>query len=320
MQNHNKRIKTLSLIIERYATVFAYIILFIFFSFLAPGFLTPYNVINLLRQISMLSIVTCGLTICIIAGDWDLSVGKLAGLAGIVAVSLITSGIPTYIGILAALGTGILIGCINGLLITKVGIPSLIVTLGMMTVCSGISLTWTKGLAIYKTLPESFTFWGSGYIGPVPTPIYIMVIVVFLTYILLNKTKTGRYIYAIGGNKMVASLSGIDVERYRFMGLVICSSLAALAGIILMGRLGSGQPTAGGEFLMEGLASVFLGMTTIKPGKANILGTLIGVLIMGTLSNGLTIAGVPHYPQEIVKGAVMISAVVAAVWKAEISI
>ena len=320
MQNHNKRIKTLSLIIERYATVFAYIVLFIFFSFLAPGFLTPYNVINLLRQISMLSIVTCGLTICIIAGDWDLSVGKLAGLAGIVAVSLITSGIPTYIGILAALGTGILIGCINGLLITKVGIPSLIVTLGMMTVCSGISLTWTKGLAIYKTLPESFTFWGSGYIGPVPTPIYIMVIVIFLTYILLNKTKTGRYIYAIGGNKTVASLSGIDVERYRFMGLVICSSLASLAGIILMGRLGSGQPTAGGEFLMEGLASVFLGMTTIKPGKANILGTLVGVLIMGTLSNGLTIAGVPHYPQEIVKGTVMISAVVAAVWKAEISI
>jgi len=104
------------------------------------------------------------------------------------------------------------------------------------------------------------------------------------------------------------------------MGLVICSSLASLAGIILMGRLGSGQPTAGGEFLMEGLASVFLGMTTIKPGKANILGTLIGVLIMGTLSNGLTIAGVPHYPQEIVKGTVMISAVVAAVWKAEISI
>jgi len=151
MQNHNKRIKTLSLIIERYATVFAYIVLFIFFSFLAPGFLTPYNVINLLRQISMLSIVTCGLTICIIAGDWDLSVGKLAGLAGIVAVSLITSGIPTYIGILAALGTGILIGCINGLLITKVGIPSLIVTLGMMTVCSGISLTWTKGLDLYFT-------------------------------------------------------------------------------------------------------------------------------------------------------------------------
>ena len=320
MQNPNKRVKSFSLVAERYATVFAYVILFVFFSFLAPGFFTAYNVINLLRQISMLAIVTCGLTICIIAGDWDLSIGRVAGLAGIVAVSLITSGMPTYIGIIAALAVGILIGCVNGLLITKVGIPSLIVTLGMMSVCSGISLTWTRGLAIYKTLPDNFTFWGSGYIGSIPTPIYIMVIVIFLTYILLNKTKTGRYIYAIGGNKTVASLSGIDVERYRFIGLVTCSFLAALAGVILMGRLGAGEPTAGGEFLMSGLGSVFLGITTIKPGKPNILGSLIGVLIMGTLANGLTIAGVPHYPQEIVKGAVMIAAVALAVWRTEISI
>ncbi|MCD6317684.1 ABC transporter permease, partial [Candidatus Aerophobetes bacterium] len=176
MQNPNKRVKSFSLVAERYATVFAYVILFVFFSFLAPGFFTAYNVINLLRQISMLAIVTCGLTICIIAGDWDLSIGRVAGLAGIVAVSLITSGMPTYIGIIAALAVGILIGCVNGLLITKVGIPSLIVTLGMMSVCSGISLTWTRGLAIYKTLPDNFTFWGSGYIGSIPTPIYIMVI------------------------------------------------------------------------------------------------------------------------------------------------
>ena len=268
----------------------------------------------------MLAIVTCGLTICIVAGDWDLSVGRVAGLAGIVAVSSIAAGVPTYIGILAALVTGIFIGCINGVLITKVGVPSLIVTLGMMTVCSGISLTWTRGLAIYKTLPDSFTFWGSGYIGFIPVPIYIMVIIVILSYILLNKTKTGRYIYAIGGSKTVASLSGISVARYRFIGLVISSFLAALAGVVLMGRLGSGHPTAGGRFLMEGLVSVVLGITTIKPGKPNILGSLIGVLIMGTLANGLTVAGVPSYPQEIVKGVVMITAVVAAVLITEISI
>jgi ribose transport system permease protein len=319
MQTHKKSIRAIS-VLGKYTTVFAYFILFILFSIFAPGFFSTYNVINLLRQISMLAMVTCGLTICIVAGDWDLSVGKVAGLAGIVAVSSIAAGIPTYIGILAAFATGILIGCINGVLITKVGVPSLIVTLGMMTVCSGIALTWTKGLAIYKTLPESFTFWGSGYIGFLPVPIYIMMLVVALSYILLTKTKTGRYIYAIGGSKTVAALSGISVARYRFIGLVISSFLAALAGVILMGRLGSGQPTAGGGFLMEGLGSVFLGITTIKPGKPNILGSLVGVLIMGTLANGLTVAGVPSYPQEIVKGVVMITAVVAAVLTTEISI
>jgi ribose transport system permease protein len=313
--------KAFSPLLGRYTTVIAWALMFIAFSIIAPGFFSTYNFINLLRQISMLAIATCGLTICIIAGDWDLSVGRVAGLSGIVAVSLITrGGMPTIVGIISGLATGIVIGCINGLLITRVGIPSLIVTLGMMTVTYGISLTWTQGLAIYETLPENFTYWGSGYIGFIPTPIYIMVLIVFLTYILLNKTKTGRYIYAIGGNKTVASLSGINVEQYRFIGLVICSFLASLAGIILMGRLGSGQPTAGGEFLLEGLGSVFLGVTAIKLGKPNILGSMVGVLIMGTLSNGLTVAGVPAYPQEIVKGAVMISAVVAAVWRTEITI
>jgi ribose transport system permease protein len=305
---------------DKYMTVLAWIIMFVVFALVAPGFFSTYNIINLLRQISMLAIATCGLTICIIAGDWDLSVGRVAGLAGLVAVSTINSGAPTYLGILAALATGVAIGCLNGFLITRIGIPSLIVTLGMMTVVYGISLTWTKGMALYDTLPDSFTFWGSGYIGFVPTPIYAMVLIIFLTYILLNRTKTGRYVYAIGGNKAVASLSGIPVERYRFLGLVISGFLAALAGVILMGRLGSGQPTAGGGFLLEGLGSVFLGVTTIKVGKPNILGSMVGVLIMGTLSNGLTIAGVPAYPQEMIKGTVMIVAVVAAVWKTEITI
>jgi ribose/xylose/arabinose/galactoside ABC-type transport system permease subunit len=147
-----------------------------------------------------------------------------------------------------------------------------------------------------------------------------MAFIVFCTYVLLNKTKTGRYVYAIGGNKTGAELSGISTRRYRFTGLVISGFLASLAGVILMGRLGSGQPTAGGEFLLEGLGSVFLGVTAIKLGKPKVLGSMIGVLIMGTLANGLTIAGVPAYPQEIVKGVVMIAAVVAAVWRTEITI
>ncbi len=320
MEMQSRTVKSYSPALGRFTTVFAWLAMFGAFSVVAPGFFSAYNFVNLLRQISMLAIATCGLTICITAGDWDLSVGRVAGLAGIVSVSLINNGMPTMVAIFAAFGTGIIIGYINGMLITRVGIPSLIVTLGMMTVTYGISLTWTQGLALYETLPESFTFWGSGRIFSIPTPIYIMAFIVFCTFILLNKTKTGRYIYAIGGNKTVAALSGINVQKYRSLGLVISGFFASLAGVILMGRLGSGQPTAGGEFLLEGLGSVFLGVTAIKVGKPNVLGSMIGVLIMGTLANGLTIAGVPAYPQEIVKGAVMIAAVVAAVWRAEITI
>jgi ribose transport system permease protein len=320
MEMQSRTVKSYSPTVGRFTTVFAWLAMFGAFSVVAPGFFSAYNFVNLLRQISMLAIATCGLAICITAGDWDLSVGRVAGLAGIVSVSLINNGMPTMVAIFAAFGTGIIIGYINGMLITRVGIPSLIVTLGMMTVTYGISLTWTQGLALYETLPESFTFWGSGRIFSIPTPIYIMAFIVFCIFILLNKTKTGRYIYAIGGNKTVAALSGINVQKYRSLGLVISGLFASLAGVILMGRLGSGQPTAGGEFLLEGLGSVFLGVTAIKVGKPNVLGSMIGVLIMGTLAKGLTIAGVPAYPQEIVKGAVMIAAVVAAVWRSEITI
>jgi ribose transport system permease protein len=305
---------------EKYTTIFAWLIMFVVFSIVSHGFFSAFNLINLFRQISMLAIVVCGLTICISAGDWDLSVGRVAGLAGIITVSLINRGVPTGVAVLAAFASGVIIGCINGLLITGVGIPSLIVTLGMMTVTGGLSLTWTGGMALYQELPKNYTFWGSGYLFSVPAPIYIMVIIVFCTYLLLNKTRTGRYLYAIGGNKTVASLSGINVRRYRFAGLVASGFLASLEGFILMARLGSGQPTGGGEFMLEGLGSVFLGVTAIKVGKPNVLGSIAGVLIMGTLSNGLTIAGVNAYPQEIIKGSIMIAAVVAAVLRSEITI
>lgn len=321
MDSDTMKSSPFSSFLGRYATVLAWIALFIVFSIIAQGFFSFYNLISLLRQISMLAIITCGLTICIIARDWDLSVGRVAGLAGLVAVSLIDqAGAPVWLGILAALCVGAIIGCINGVLITIVGIPSLIVTLAMMTILYGVSLTWTNGQAIYATLPKAFTYWGAGYVGFIPTPILVMLTVVFLSWILLNKTKMGRHIYAIGGNKVVAGLAGISVDRQRFLNLVICGVLAAVAGVILMGRLGSGQPTAGGGFMLEGLGSVFLGITTIKVGKPNILGSMVGVLIMGTLSNGLTVAGMPAYPQEIVKGSVMIIAVLFAVWKTEITI
>jgi ribose transport system permease protein len=313
-------VKTKTMRIERYTTIFAWLVMFAVFSVVSPGFFSAFNLVNLLRQISMLAIVVCGLTICIAAGDWDLSVGRVAGLAGIITVSLINRGTSVGVSMLVAFAAGIIIGCINGLLITGVGIPSLIVTLGMMTVTGGLSLTWTGGMALYRELPKHYTFWGSGYLFRVPVPIYIMVIIVVCTYLLLTKTRTGRYLYAIGGNKTVASLSGINVRRYRFAGLVTSGFLAALAGFILMARLGSGQPTSGGEFMLEGLGSVFIGVTAIKVGKPNILGSIVGVLIMGTLSNGLTIAGVNAYPQEIIKGGIMILAVVAAVLKAEITI
>lgn len=304
-----------SYFMSQYATIATLLILFIAFSVIIGGFFEGNNLLNVLRQVSTLAIVAFGLTIAMAAGDFDLSVGSVASLSGVIITGLLASGAGFLTSIVIALAVGAGIGLINGIISTRIGIPSLIVTLGVSSVAIGIVFMYSEGRAVYGGLPASFTMLGQSYILGIPTPVIIMLLLGAVTFIFLNKTKAGRYLYATGGNATAAKLSGIQVLKYRTMGLMFSGLGAAIAGIVLASRLGSGQPTAGESFLLDGLAAVFIGMTTIKVGQPNVIGTFVGVLLIGILNNGLNLFGMPFFIQDMAKGLIMIIAVAFAAKK-----
>lgn len=305
-------------LLSRYATIVALLLVFVVFSVIADRFLETNNLINVVRQVSTLAIVAFGLTIAMAAGDFDLSVGGVAGLAGVLVTGLLTKGYSLGIALLASLVIGVVFGLLNGIVATRVGIPSIIVTLGTSSIATGIIFMYTEGRAIYGGLPTSFTELGRGGLFGIPTPIVVMLVIGISVYIFLNNTTSGRYIYAVGGNAVAAKLSGINTLRYRTLGLICSGVGAAIAGIVLAARLGSGQPTAGATFLLDGLAAVFLGMTTIKVGQPNVIGTVVGVMLIGVINNGLNLLGLPFYVQDIAKGLIMVGAVAFAARKNEL--
>lgn len=315
--NDNKKFDV-GYFLSQYATIGALLLVVVIFSIVADRFLDTTNLLNVVRQVSTLAIVAFGLTIAMAAGDFDLSVGSVAGLAGVVVTGLLTSGSSLLVALLAGLAVGVLFGFLNGIVTTKIGIPSIIVTLGTSSIALGIIFMYTEGRAVYGGLPNAFTVLGRGSVLGIPTPIIIMLLIGVAVYILLNNTTAGRYIYAVGGNAVAAKLSGINTLKYRTMGLIFSASGAAIAGIVLAARLGSGQPTAGASFLLDGLAAVFLGMTTIKVGQPNVIGTLVGVMLIGVINNGLNLLGLPFYVQDIAKGAIMVGAVAFAARKNEL--
>ncbi|HHW01718.1 MAG TPA: ABC transporter permease [Thermoanaerobacterales bacterium] len=301
--------------LSKYGTVFALLAVIVIFSVISDRFMAPDNLINILRQISTLTIVAVGLTICMATNDFDLSVGNVAGLAGVLTTGLLVTQHSMLFSIAAGLSVGVIAGLINSFLITFIGIGSMIATLGTSSIILGINFGYTGGRAVYGGLPDFFYFFGRGSLFGIPTPIIIMAIVLITAYFLLNRTVFGRYVYAVGGNINAARLSGIRVRYYRSIAIIISGITAALAGIVLASRLGSGQPTAGQAFLMDGLGAVFIGMTTIKPGQPNILGTMVGAFIIGVINNGLNLLGLPFWVQDIGKGVIMILAVASAVYR-----
>ncbi|MFA5550532.1 MAG: ABC transporter permease [Trueperaceae bacterium] len=295
---------------RRYSTLLALAALFIGFSIFVDRFLTPTNLVNILQQISMLTIVGIGLTFCFAAKEIDLSVGFVAAFAGLVVTTLMsTYDVAVPLAIAAGVGVGLVIGLVNALLVTLIGIPSLIVTLAMGTIVGGINFMISGGRAIYGGIPATFTYLGQGRIGIIPVVSLIMLGLVLLSYIVMNHSFFGRYVYALGGNPKATQLSGIPVRRYRILALVLTSMFAATAGILLAARLGSGQPTAGANYLLDGLATVFIGMTMLRPGMATVLGTFFGALFIGIVNNGLNLVGLDSYVQDIFKGAILILAV-----------
>ncbi|MCR4427688.1 MAG: ABC transporter permease [Firmicutes bacterium] len=299
-------------LVRSYGTLLGLVALVVVFSATTQVFLTFNNIINILRQVSMLAIISTGLTFCMVTGDFDLGIGSVGSLVGVVTVSLLVKGFPVPLSLLAGLGLAALFGMVNGALVTQVGISSFISTLAAGSVATGVTFLYTQGQAIYGDLPQSFAFIGRGYVGSIPTPIIVMAFVVVLGEFILTRTRMGRYMYAIGGNLNAARLSGISVRKYRLLGLLFSSLGAGIAGIILASRLGSGQPTAAAGFFLDAIAAAFLGQTIFRDGRPNILGTFVGVLIIGVMNNGLTLLRVSYYWQDISKGAIIVLAVALA--------
>ena len=272
-------------------------------------FLTPKNMFNILRQNASNLFLATGMTMVIILGGIDLSVGSVIALSGVVAAGCVVNfGLPEAVGFIAAIAVGAAVGLFNGFIICKTDIPPFIVTLASMNITKGIALVLTGGAPI-RCMTDAFKFPGAGYVGPVPTPVILMVVIFVVAALMINKTQLGRHIYAVGGNVQAAKFSGISVQKVKFIVYAYTGVMAGIAGVVIASRLYSGQPTAGDGAEMDAIASVVVGGTSMSGGSGRIGGTLIGVLIIGVLNNGLNLMGVDSNFQYIVKGLVILLAV-----------
>ena len=294
---------------KKWGTVFGFVILFGLFTVMRPDVFPRWtNLRNIIEQIATLSIVSAGVTIVMITGDFDLSVGSLASLTGVVTALLMKNGVGVFPGILAGLGLGLVGGWINGVLVAYGGLTAFVATLATMTAYGGTALLVAGGATIFG-LPKSFRWLGQGTYGPIPIPVFFMALVVCLVWVVLEQTTYGRRVYAVGGNIEASYMSGINTKQIRLGAFCLSGLTAAFGGIVLTSRLFSAHPQAGNPFMLNAAAAVFLGMTVFREGEAHIFGTIFGVLIMGVMGNGLNILGVNTYVQSILTGIIIVLAV-----------
>ena len=288
--------------------------------FLSDHFATGDNLFNVLRQVSVNICISVGMTMVILTGGIDLSVGSILALAGAVAAGLTRDGlsfpsIDLFVGftfwggILAALLIGALLGLFNGVMITRFKVPPFIATLGMLTIARGLTMLYTGGFPI-TGLGKGFEFVGTGWFLGIPMPVWIALIVVVIFSFIMRHTVFGRHIYAIGGNERASLISGIKVNKVKMMVYTLAGLLAGLAGLIVTARLDSAQPNAGASYELDSIAAVVIGGTSLSGGKGSILGTIIGALIIGVLNNGLVLLGVSPFWQQVIKGIVILAAVI----------
>jgi ribose transport system permease protein len=275
---------------------------------LTPHFLTISNLLNIAEQATIIAIIAVGMTFVIITGGIDLSVGSTLAFAGVVMASVLQSGVPVPLALIVGLGAGLLCGLVNGLLITVGRLPPFIATLGMMSVARGAALMFTEGRPI-SGFSEGFRELATGELLRIPSPVIIMITVYVIAHFVLQRTKLGRYTYAIGGNEEAALLSGINVRLYKTMVYGLAGLLSGLAAILLTARLNSAQPIAGMSYELDAIAATVIGGTSLLGGEGTVVGTLIGALIMAVLRNGLNLLGVSSFIQQIVIGTVIIVAV-----------
>jgi ribose transport system permease protein len=298
-----------SIFFKKYGIYSALIVLMIIFSLVSDVFFTTANLFNVARQVSMLGIAAVGMTFTLLLGGIDLSIGSMISLVNIVAAGLmVKNGLNPIMACLFSILLTSILGFINGLVIANIGIPPLIVTLCSMTVLEGIAFIISRGLPIYGFPPE-FSIIGQGYLGIVPVPVIIMVVVLAAGAFILNKTYFGRYFYAVGGNEDASYLSGIKIKNVKYLAYTLSGFFAGLAGIVLLSRTNTGQPIAGKGFEFEVLTAVVLGGVSVNGGYGKISNVVAGVCIIGVLSNGLVILNVSQYVQMVIKGMVLLTAV-----------
>lgn len=280
-----------------------------------PRFATTGNLMNIMIQVSINALIASGMTFVILSDGIDLSVGSVAAIAGIVGTSVIKlfpdSGILMSVAVilLTAIVVGAICGAVNGFSVAKLNVPPFIATLAMMNIARGLAYVVTDAKPIFG-LPEKFSWVGLGKIGPVPVSILLMILVLAISYIVLSKTCFGRYIYAIGSNREVAKLTGINVFKTRFSVYIISGILAALAGLVLASKLQNGQATAAEGYELNAIAAVAMGGTSMSGGRGGILQTIVGLIVIGIINNALSLLGVSSYWQTVAMGVIILIAVV----------
>ncbi|MDF2714430.1 MAG: transporter permease [Paenibacillus sp.] len=298
-------------LMRAYGTAMAGLLIIIAFSALSPdSFATWGNAVNISRQISFLVIIGLGATIVMSVGEFDLSVGAMASLGGVIAAKMAVAGVPVWLAFLAPLAIAFAIGYVNGFLVTRFRVLSFVTTLAMGTILGGFTFWLTGGATVFENIPESFgTVGQSEWLG-LPILSLIMVLLSVLFWHMMANSAFGRRLYAIGGNEAASRIAGVAVARNKNVAFALCATLAALTGVLMASRLGSAHPTGGGGLFLPAYAAAFLGMTAFKEGVPNIWGTFIGAAIIGILANGLTILEVPTFMQDVITGCIVIAAVI----------
>ena len=284
------------------------VVVTVFMIFASDKFLTGANLENIARQVSINAIIAVGMTCVILTGGIDLSVGPVMALSGTLTTGLMVAGVPAPIAILTGLMIGVGFGVGNGIFVAYLKMPPIIVTLATMGIARGLGLMYTDGYPI-SGMPDWFAWFGRGTLFGIQVPILIMLLTYFFAWVLLQHTRIGRYVYAIGGNEEAVRLSGVRASRFKLLVYSISGLTAAIAGLVLSSRLMSGQPNAGVGFELDAIAAVVLGGASIAGGRGVIIGTLVGAMLLGVLNNGLNMLGVSPYVQSVIKGAIILLAI-----------
>lgn len=295
-------------LIRRYGMLLVLFVMVILASLLSDRFLTTANLLNVTRQVAINAILAAGMTIVIISGGIDLSIGSVVAISGALGAGVMASGAGWFTGILVTLLIGLTFGITNGLFIAYGQLPPFIVTLATMALARGFTQVYTGGRAI-TVLNPSFQWFGHGYVGSIPVPVIIMLVIYGLGYFFFKHTKLGRLVYAVGGNEQACRMAGIRVNRVKVAIYGINGVLAGLVGVVLTARLFSAQPTAGVAYEMDAIAAVILGGTSLSGGRGNIGGTIIGALIIGVLGNVFNLLDISPFFQDVAKGCVILVAV-----------
>lgn len=297
-------------LLQKFGPLLALLLIVAIITIINPSFMTSTNILNVLRQVSISALIAFGMTFVILTGGIDLSVGSTLALTGAIAATMLASGMDPILTISAALLLGAILGAINGVIIAKGKVAPFIATLATMTIYRGLTLVYTEGRPV-SGLGDSITFqmMGKGYFLGIPVPVVTMILAFLALWFILHKTTFGRRIYAVGGNEEASRLSGINTDRVKIAVYSLTGMLAALSALILTSRLNSAQPTAGTSYELDAIAAVVLGGTSLTGGKGWIFGTLVGALIIGVLNNGLNLIGVSSFFQQVVKGVVILIAV-----------